>query len=225
MNGPNNSIGWCDYTWTPVTGCQRNCWYCYVKRLRGYNMQPHFHPERLSEPIKLKKPARIFVCSTADLFGEWVIEDWIKQVLWTIHQCPQHTFQLLTKCPERIVHFTDALRKPNIWVGVTVEQAQYLSRLKAFLFIAKQYSLKRLFVSFEPLLSRMNIEPEELKGLRWIIIGAYTGKDADLLRPKLEWIRDIIAKAAKLKVPVFLKDNLRPVWKEELRQEFSEKLK
>lgn len=225
MNGPNNPIGWCDYTWTPITGCKRNCWYCYVKRLKNYNRIPQFHPQRLNEPLKLKKPAKIFVCSTADLFGEWVMEDWIKQVLNVIKQCPQHTFQLLTKCPERISNFAELLQQPNIWIGVTVEQERFISRLKVLQLLAGQYSFTKVFVSFEPLLSNIKLTADELSCIDWIIIGAYTGKDAALLRPKPAWIKGLLSKANKLKIPVFLKDNLRPAWKEKLRQEFPEELK
>lgn len=223
MNGPNNSIGWCDYTWTPITGCMRNCWYCYVKRLRNYNRDPKFHPARLTEPLKLKKPAKIFVCSTADLFGEWVMEDWIKQVLDIIKQCPQHTFQLLTKCPERIAEFIEPLQQPNIWLGVTVEHTKYLSRLKVLQFIARQYGLTKIFASFEPLFSGMELGEQELSELNWIIIGAYTGKDAELVRPKPGWIIDLITKANEFKISIFMKDNLKPAWSEELRQEFPER--
>lgn len=218
MNGPNNAIKWCDYTWTPITGCARNCWYCYVKRIKGYDRTPKFHPERLEEPLKLKKPAKIFVCSTADIFGEWVMEDWVRQVIDIIKRCPQHQFQILTKSVERIANFTESLKQPNIWLGVTVEHRRFLSRLKVLQFIARQYELKQLFVSFEPLLS--NIALEQLEGIGWVIIGAYTGKDAELLQPKPEWVKNIMAKAEASKIPVFLKDNLKIIWDKKLRQEW-----
>jgi len=219
MNGPNNAIGWCDYTWTPITGCARDCWYCYVKRIKGYNRTPQFHPDRLQEPVKLKKPAKIFICSTADIFGAWVMDTWIKQVLDIIKFCPQHQFLLLTKNPERISNFPEALHQSNLWLGVTIEQQQYLPRLKTLQVLAHQYNLPRLFISFEPLFSRIDITPEQLEGIKWIIIGAYTGKDAKLLRPNQSWVEDLGEIAMLAGIALFLKDNLKIYW-QHLKQEF-----
>lgn len=212
MNGPNNSIGWCDYTWTPITGCKRNCWYCYVKNIINYSMTPQFHPERLQEPLKLKKTSKIFVCSTADIFGEWVIEDWIRQVLEIIKQCPQHTFQILTKCPERAARFMEYLDKPNVWLGTTVEDNNHVSRLRVLQLLARQYGLTQTFVSFEPLLSNIELGQDGLFGISWIIMGAYTNK-ADLKKaerfwPKSAWVLNLLSQAALLKIPVYMKDNL-----------------
>jgi protein gp37 len=90
MNGPQNAIGWCDYTWNPVTGCLHHCTFgptraaCYAegiaRRFAGgkafpQGFAPTFHPERLSEPQKVKAPARIFAVSMGDLFGPWVPDE------------------------------------------------------------------------------------------------------------------------------------------------------
>ena len=113
MNGPNNAIGWCDYTWNPVTGCKFGCTFggasCYAsgiaRRFAGgkafpNGFDPTFHPERLDEPGKVKTPARIFAVSMGDLFGSWVSAEWIATVLDACRRAPWHTFQLLTKAPE-----------------------------------------------------------------------------------------------------------------------------
>ncbi|HOX55186.1 MAG TPA: DUF5131 family protein, partial [Candidatus Omnitrophota bacterium] len=93
-------IEWCDYTWNPITGCKRNCWFCYGKKIRQ-RFYPHiswnelmWFDERLEQPLKVKKPSRIFVNSMSD------IEYWrkcdIDNVLKIIKQCPQHNFLFLT---------------------------------------------------------------------------------------------------------------------------------
>jgi len=115
-----NGIDWCDYTWSPVTGCLHGCFYCYARRLArrlgtgGYSAKPTvarpgevfpagfsptFYPHRLSEPARIKKPSRIFAVSAGDLFGEWVPGEWIRAVLAVARQCSRHTFILLTKTP------------------------------------------------------------------------------------------------------------------------------
>ena len=76
-------IEWCDYTWNPVTGCRTGCWYCYADRMATRfhrSFEPAFHPERLNEPLRVTTPAKIFVCSTADLFGPWVDPEWQRRV-------------------------------------------------------------------------------------------------------------------------------------------------
>jgi len=88
-------IEWCDFTWNPVTGCYHGCDYCYARRIAhrffpktvGFN--PYFWRDRLREPLALKKPARIFVCSMADLFGDWVPREWIEAVFETVRDCPR----------------------------------------------------------------------------------------------------------------------------------------
>src|SRR5579863_9302804 len=96
LNGPDNAIGWCSHTWNPVSGCLHGCRFgpnetpCYAEviaeRFRGSKafpngFDPTFHPDRLLDPLREKKPARIFVCSMADLFGSWVQDEWIERTL------------------------------------------------------------------------------------------------------------------------------------------------
>jgi len=76
-------IEWCDYTWNPVTGCRTGCWYCYADRMATRfhrSFEPTFHPKRLNDPLQVLDPAKIFVCSTADLFGPWVDPEWQRRV-------------------------------------------------------------------------------------------------------------------------------------------------
>ena len=88
-------IEWCDMTWNPVTGCKLGCPYCYAAKLArrfGKSFEPEFHSERLAQPAQIKKPQNIFVCSMADLFGEWVPDEWIKAVFDACAAAPQHRY-------------------------------------------------------------------------------------------------------------------------------------
>ncbi len=204
-------IEWTDYSWNPITGCLHGCWYCYVKPLtRRFKkifpngMNPTFYPERLTEPWNLKKPSKIFVCSISDLFAPWTPEEWMTQVLESIFECPvKHTFQLLTKNPERIppIEFPD-----NVWVGTTVTgENRDILNIEAM----REVRAKVRFVSFEPLLGEVKPRSPEnpLIDIQWVIIGKLTGAK----RVKLDsaWVNDILGLAAEFDIPVFMKDNLK----------------
>jgi len=110
-------IEWADMVWNPITGCSRagspGCDHCYAKRmayrLKGRYGYPKddpfkvtFHPDRLDEPFHWKKPRRVFVCSMGDLFHEDVERQWVDRIFAVVSLCQQHTFQVLTKRPERM---------------------------------------------------------------------------------------------------------------------------
>lgn len=118
--GQQTKIQWCDSTWSPVTGCTKvspACDNCYAERMasrlaanpgvkhreRYAGFKVAFWPERLAEPVRWKKPRRIFVCSMADLFHEDVPDEWIDQVFAVAALAPQHTFMMLTKRPDRML--------------------------------------------------------------------------------------------------------------------------
>lgn len=194
-------IEWTDYTWNPVTGCKKDCWYCYVKRIVGYDRKPAFHEARIYKPQSVKKPGKIFVCSTADLFGEWISSDWIERILLVVRRCPQHTFQFLTKNPERYTSFDFP---KNCWLGQTVvEKEDY-----------KEITNKNIsFVSFEPLLND-NIGDYRFPAA-WYIIGGLTPQPK---HSKLA-IDKILSQASYFGVPVFIKANANYP---KIRQEFPE---
>jgi protein gp37 len=96
MNNVAKTIGWSDLSWNPITGCLGGCSYCYARAMaRRFGRTdeeraflPTFHPERLGEPARRKKPARIFVCSTSDLYGVGVDADWTLAVHDAMYGAP-----------------------------------------------------------------------------------------------------------------------------------------
>ncbi len=161
----------------------------------GYDSTIYRH--RLKEPLKVKEPAKIFVVDVGDLFGAWVPQEWIEQVLDVTKQCPQHTFQFLTKNPKRLLEFEFG---SNCWVGTTVNSDKDTERAE----IVKKVSALVRFLSIEPLLGEVTFD---LRGFQWLIIGAQTGKNPPL--PADKWIEAIVTQAGRLAISVFMKDNLR----------------
>ena len=203
------NIEWSEYTWKIATGCNHGCPYCYCRRFMK-DMTPKYHPDRIEDPMKLKKPARVFVANTGDLFGEWV-KDWmIEDVLQTVKLCPQHTFQFLTKNAKRYegMSFPD-----NSWVGVSVTKQEDVHRIDSL----RSVRAKIKFVSFEPILGHIN--EVDLFDIDWVIIGGESVGQA--WNPKNEtqsktWAAPLISKVRSLGIPIFLKPNLR--WPERIRE-------
>ena len=217
---PKTKIEWCDYTINPVKGlCPMACPYCYARRmyLNPYYKSMYQHPEvRWYPPAfdlldTLKKPSRIFVGSTFELFLDSLPENWMDYNLRTAERYPHHTFIFLTKQPQNLPKFADKDGRfpDNCWVGATItNDAMMPEVVKAFDNIWA--SMK--FISFEPCLGRLS--KESLKQIRdylcqWVIIGAQT---KPTVMPKIEWVKEIVEAADKAGIPVFLKDNLNPLF-------------
>ncbi|SOC46254.1 protein gp37 [Rhizobium subbaraonis] len=122
----NTKIEWTDATWNPITGCSivsPGCTNCYAMKLAGTRLRHHpsragltkdskagpvwtgevrFNREWLDQPLRWRRPRMIFVCAHGDLFAEGVPDEWIDQVFVVMALSPQHTFQVLTKRPERM---------------------------------------------------------------------------------------------------------------------------
>ena len=126
----NTKIEWAEKTWNPISGCTKiseACEHCYAERMSkrlagryGYPKDKPFsvtlHPDKLSEPLKWKKPSRIFVCSMGDLFHPDVSNELIDVVFAAMALCADHTFLLLTKRPERMQEY---ISNPNTPYSIT----------------------------------------------------------------------------------------------------------
>jgi protein gp37 len=157
-------------------------------------------PERLSLPTKWKKPKMIFVNSMSDLFHKEVPAEFIRSVFDVMVSCPQHTFQLLTKRPERAAELANYLPWPsNVWLGTSAENQATLDE-RAPSLICCPATVR--FLSCEPLLGPLDLRPY-LPNLRWVIFGAESGSGA---RPcELDWIRGGLRDCQQAGVAAFVK--------------------
>jgi protein gp37 len=215
----NSKIEWTEMTWNPVTGCTKisqGCKHCYAERM-AYRLQamrveryqngfkPTLHWDALGLPKQWKIPRLVFVNSMSDLFHDAVPLEFIRQVFQTMSECPQHTFQILTKRSSRLYDIALNLEwPPNVWMGVSVENQAAIFRV---------YDLLRVpaavrFLSVEPLIGPVNLVP--LQGIDWVIVGGESGPGA---RPmKKEWVEAILDQCRASGVPFFFKQ-WGGVWK------------
>jgi protein gp37 len=179
-----------------------------------YGFAPTFHRYRLDVPQTWKTPRTIFVCSMADLFGEWVPNKWISDVFKACAAAPQHRYLFLTKNPNRYIEIYNKGWLPqgdNYFYGSTITDDE------AETFWSDEHNT---FLSIEPLLTEFdNTNPGEISH-SWVIIGAETGSRKDKVIPKREWIETIVNDCKVWGVPVFLKESLTEIWGEPLIQEF-----
>jgi len=132
----------------------------------------------LEIPTKWHKPRRVFVNSMSDLFHEGVPTTFVEAVWSIMEKTPWHTYQILTKRPERMAELTAALPVlTNVWLGTSVENRDYLKRIEEL----RKVKAAVRFVSFEPLLG--SVGKPNLKGIDWAIVGGESGPRA---RPMLE---------------------------------------
>jgi len=204
-NMKKTKIEWTDFSWNPVTGCLNDCPYCYARAIYKrfqYSFEPAFHPDRLNQPFKITNKM-IFVCSVAELFGDWIDKKWIARIFEVARECPENIFQFLTKNPKRLIEFSPY--PDNCWIGCTATNQTMANNALAYL---DKIKAKIRFISFEPLLSGIDVEFKDK--LEWIIIGACTGERSS--QPGPGWVRALIDAAGKESIPIFMKPNL--VWKD-----------
>jgi protein gp37 len=210
--GANSAIEWTEATWNPVTGCDKvspGCKHCYAERLaerlRAMG-QPNYangfrltlHARALHLPLTWKKPQTIFVNSMSDLFHEDVPPDFILRIFDVMHRAHWHQYQLLTKRAERLEQLDPLLPwTRNIWMGVSVEREDYVSRIDHL----RRTRAGVKFLSLEPLLG--SLPNLDLRGMDWVIVGGESGHGA---RPmKDSWVRDIRDQCVREGVPFFFK--------------------
>lgn len=185
-----------------------------------YDFQPTLHRYRMNQPGKWVTARNIFVCSMADLFGDWVPDSWIDEVMASAQAADRHRYLFLTKNPKRYCQLDDSDRLPhkeNWWYGSTWTKngdAVFPGSCGTI-----QDSFKT-FLSMEPLLE----EPDLTYGIGtfdWVIIGAETGTRKDKVTPKREWVEKIADFCKRAGIPVFMKDSLIPIIGEKaMRREF-----
>lgn len=217
------SIEWTDATWNPVAGCtvlSPGCTNCYAMRMaarldamgmekyRGLTRKSggrakwtgkiRLDREALAVPAKWHRPRRIFVNSMSDLFHQSVPAEFVAGVWSVMEATPQHTYQILTKRPDRMADITDRLKRlNNVWLGTSVESADYLDRVDQ---LRKVGAVVR-FISFEPLLG--SVAQVELSGIHWAIVGGESGPRARPMRE--EWVDEIQAACRAAKTRFFFK--------------------
>lgn len=207
-----SAIEWTESTWNPVTGCTKispGCANCYAermaKRLKAMGQANYVngfkvttHPDVLEYPYKSKKPMTIFVNSMSDLFHKDIPFKFIEKIFGVMLRTPQHTYQALTKRSERLAELSNDLYWPdNVWMGVTVENADYQHRIDDL----RKCGAKLKFLSLEPLLGPLpNLDLSEID---WVIVGGESGPGA---RPMSEeWVIEIKEQCIKQGVPFFFK--------------------
>lgn len=230
FNQTSDSIEWARWTWNPVTGCKHGCPYCYARdfALRypeafPNGFEPTFLPERLEAPKNTRLPEsnengsrNVFVCSMADLFGDWVPQEWIDAVIDACRKAPEWTFIFLTKNPKRMV---DIDWPENAWVGTTVDcQDRVSGAVSAFEDI--EASVK--FLSCEPLnehiwfVKQGNLFADDdigyfydLSVFDWVIIGGRSASSGmTAFQPEWEWVESLHATARAAGCKVYWKPNL-----------------
>lgn len=247
-----SKIDWTEKVWNPVTGCSKvsqgckNCyaeaianrfwgkqtWYEFDTKHGSITRQRRFtdvmcHEDRLSQPIHWKKPARIFVNSMSDLFHEDVPFDFVDEVLRIIAVCPQHTFQILTKRPNRMKQYIEQSeyaenieKVKNVWLGVSVEDQKTADERIPVLLRTSSYVR---WLSVEPMLGPVNLDkyddeyeihwltgldkeyPEEGINMKidWVVVGGESGPNARPMHP--DWVRSIRDQCKAADVPFFFK--------------------
>ncbi|MBI4232079.1 phage Gp37/Gp68 family protein [Candidatus Peregrinibacteria bacterium] len=213
-----STIEWTDATWNPVTGCTKispACKHCYAEtfaeRFRGVHGHPFeqgfdlkLWPERLSLPSKWGKPKMIFVNSMSDLFHEGVSDEFIGKVFDVMTEARQHTFQVLTKRSKRLAEWAKANYSkrawpPNVWIGVSIENQDYIWRIDDLI----QVPANVRFLSLEPLLGPIALEPAIADYIHWVIVGGESGPKARQMNPK--WAMDIRDQCLRHKIKFFFK--------------------
>lgn len=200
--GKTTEISWTDVTWNVARGCKKvdeDCKFCYMYR-ESLN-STMYNPLEIKRtktvfnlPLKIKEPSKIFVCSLTDFYIE-EIDSYRNEAFEIIRKCPEHTFQILTKRPERIMENTpaDILNMENVWFGTSVGSEKGTQRIYDLL----EVDCRARFISFEPLHGPvdMNLDLHDLLKIDWAIIGGESGNNNGKYRYRpceLKWMQDLV---------------------------------
>ena len=218
-----SAIEWTDSTWNPVTGCtkvSRGCDNCYAERFAerfrgvpghpfemGFDLQ--LRDERINQPLRWRRPRRIFVNSMSDLFHKDVPWDFVDRVFDVMERADWHIFQVLTK---RSSLMRDYLRgrygglmvPAHIWCGVSVEDQAALVRVRHL----QESPVTIRFLSIEPMLD--SVGEFDVSGISWVIVGGESGPGARTLEE--EWVCEVRDLCEENRIPFFFKQwgGLRP---------------
>jgi protein gp37 len=216
-----SAIEWTDATWNPVTGCSKvspGCAHCYAETLSlrfGWSKRvwlPEYaaenvvlHPERLDQPLRWRQPRRIFVNSMSDLFHELVPDEYIGQVFDRMALADWHSYQMLTKRPERMAAVVDAYYArhhgqgplSHVWLGTSIENDRWTSRADAL----RGTPAAVRFISAEPLLGPL--PSLDLSQIDWLIVGGESGTGARPMEPS--WARQLRDQALATETAFFFK--------------------
>ena len=183
-----------------------------------YGFTPTLHEYRLADPLKKGFGKTIFVCSMADMFGEWIPDEWIERVFEACKAADNHRYLFLTKNPGRYISLAEKGILPEddiFWYGSTATNPNMP------VFYSDRHNT---FVSIEPILSPFDEEIYGKKGfvdkVDWAIFGAETGNRKNKILPKKSWIEDAVSLLKKTGKPVFMKDSLIPIWGDDILTEF-----
>lgn len=205
-------IEWTEQTWNPSVGCNKvssGCRNCYAeamaRRLKamgtiGYENGFEFNllPDRLEQPLHIKKPTKFFVNSMSDLFHEKMPNEYLDSIFEVIRQTPWHTYQILTKREKIMFEYLKEKEVPkNVWLGVTVESKSTRNRIDYL----RRINATIRFLSMEPLLD--DVGELNLSNIHWVIVGGESGVSA---RPmKSEWALKIKYQCAEQNAAFFFK--------------------
>ena len=242
----STTIEWTNEVWNPTTGCNkvsRGCKNCYAeimhRRIQGMKMpgyERNFlegaypNPAALNRPLKWKKPKKVFLDSMSDLFHHNIPFEYVDKVFAVMALTPQHTYQILTKRPERMAeyfkhecHFFDyptaetscrvwntaldlggkyetTWPLPNVWLGTSVEDQKSADERIPHLL---NCPAAVRFLSMEPLVGRVQVDVSHMRGLDWIIVGGESGRKATPMHP--DWVRSLRDQCANEGVAFFFK--------------------
>ncbi len=219
LNATNDNIEWAKWTWNPVTGCRHACPYCYAQKMaenpfyeKGFptKFNPTFHPDRLPAVKAFRVPKKraeepgiknVFVCSMADLFGEWVPAEWIQSVIDTITARPDMNFLFLTK---NLARYAEFVFPGNAWLGATADNQRRFEKAREVFSRLQTDNIK--FLSCEPL--REFISCENLDFIHWLIVGGLKNSENTEKQPEWLWVEHLLSKARDAGCYVYFKPNL-----------------